>query len=266
MSDRTTLYDDAKRYDLEYSGFVEDLAFYLERAQPLRGPLLEIGCGTGRLTIPLAASGATITGLDTSDAMLIEARSKATIAGPSVVAKISWVLGEASAMKLDKRFAAIFFPFNTFQHLLEVEKARAFLDRTHEHLEHEGLFIFDVLNPKEEIVHGDPKEAVLVGHFLDPKSGELVRIQESGHYDPETQILKGHRFYTNLRTNRTQKVFVSIRLFFPEELETLLTDGGFEIEETLGDFDGSPFSEDSMKQIVVARKSSQASKRPRERT
>jgi ubiquinone/menaquinone biosynthesis C-methylase UbiE len=88
-----------------------DVSFYLSQAQMARGPVLEIGCGTGRVTIPLAEAGVEITGLDVSASMLAEANRKAQERG----ATVGWIEADARHFDLGRRFAFILMPFNTLQ-------------------------------------------------------------------------------------------------------------------------------------------------------
>ena len=88
-----------------------DIPFYLAQAQVASGSILEIGCGTGRVTIPLASAGFDIIGLDVSSSMLEEARRKAEDQGLS----ISWIQADGVTFDLDRRFALIIMPFNTLQ-------------------------------------------------------------------------------------------------------------------------------------------------------
>ncbi|NJO67454.1 MAG: class I SAM-dependent methyltransferase [Rhodospirillales bacterium] len=105
----TDLIRDGRHYDALTSS--NDLPFYLEHARDAMGPVLEIGCGTGRITIPLAASGIEMTGVEMTGSMLAEARRKARHADVSV----DWIEADACDLELDRLFAMIILPFNTLQ-------------------------------------------------------------------------------------------------------------------------------------------------------
>jgi cyclopropane fatty-acyl-phospholipid synthase-like methyltransferase len=122
----------------------DDVDFWLGEAARTDGPLLELGCGTGRVTIPLAARGCQITGLDISDSMLRRARSKAADAG--VVA--TWILGDMRGFELDRQFAMIFCPFGTFNHLRRDDVAQC-LSAAREHLLPGGHFALDTFNSSD---------------------------------------------------------------------------------------------------------------------
>ena len=118
MSD-LELIRDGRHYDALKTQ--NDVAFYLAQAQATAGSVLEIGCGTGRVTIPLAAAGVDITGLDVSASMLEEAKRKADSQG----LRIDWVAADGRSFDLGRRFSLIMMPFNTLQFFRDDSGARA---------------------------------------------------------------------------------------------------------------------------------------------
>src|SRR5512132_859483 len=148
-----------------------DIPFYLSRAATPRGGVLEIGCGTGRVTIPLAAAGAEITGLDVSASMLEEAKRKAQERGEAV----GWVEADASHFDLGRRFAAILMPFNTLQFFRDKPSLTQVFDRVKCHLEEDGRFILDVFNPQVSFLAADPVQRYERARYPDPYGrGEVV--------------------------------------------------------------------------------------------
>ena len=103
------LYSDGRHYDLGNKGQVADIPFYLKQIDKYGGPVLELACGTGRITIPVAKKGIQITGLDVSTAMLAHARRKSRAEG----LQIDWVEADCRDFSLDERFSLVFFPFNS---------------------------------------------------------------------------------------------------------------------------------------------------------
>src|SRR5829696_9294186 len=118
------------------------VAFYAALARETGGPVLEIACGTGRVTIPIARQGFAVTGLDVVPGMLERARGKA--AGLPV----RWIEGDARAFDLDERFRLIFLTGNAFQAFLTNADQEALLGRVRAHLRDEGLFAFETRNPR----------------------------------------------------------------------------------------------------------------------
>jgi ubiquinone/menaquinone biosynthesis C-methylase UbiE len=126
----------AARYERDMGRFrdsVDDIPFYVELARQAaeRGEaVLELGCGTGRVTIPMAQVGADVTGLDSSPAMLDIARAKAQQAGVAV----TWVEGDMANFELGRMFGLVTIPFRSFLHLVTDEEHRECLAAIHRHL------------------------------------------------------------------------------------------------------------------------------------
>ncbi len=118
------------------------VAFYSALAQEAGGPVLEIACGTGRVTIPIAQLGFPITCLDIVPGMLERARSK------SVGLPSRWLEGDARTFELHEQFRLIFLTGNAFQAFVTNADQAALLQRVHAHLQDEGLFAFETRNPK----------------------------------------------------------------------------------------------------------------------
>jgi SAM-dependent methyltransferase len=136
----------AGRYDALEAGLTGDAAFYtaLARAHP---PVLELGCGTGRVTLAIARAGVAVTGLDLSAGMLAVARRKGADA-PAV----RWLRGDMRAFDLGERFGLICIPHRTFQHLLTEAEQRATLACCRAHLRAGGRLALNVFNPPEALL------------------------------------------------------------------------------------------------------------------
>ena len=126
-------YEDAaslfvEAYDAIYDGtqpqFARDTAFYGRIAQEAGGPVLELGCGTGRIAIPLAEAGHSVTGVDVSEGMLTMARRKSADLPAQLRDRLTWVRQDMSELNLGQRFGFVFVPARSFQHLLTVDLQR----------------------------------------------------------------------------------------------------------------------------------------------
>ena len=134
-----TLYRDGRHYDeLVRSLPLGDVPFYVGEAKRADGPVLELACGTGRVTIPVAQSGVEIVGLDQSASMLATARAKAAEAG----VKIAWVEADCRTFALSRKFALIFMAFNSMQHLHDHASLAALFAHVRGHLAPGGRFSF----------------------------------------------------------------------------------------------------------------------------
>jgi len=124
-----------------------DAAFFAQEAAAAGGPVLELGCGTGRVLLPIARAGGTITGVDSSAAMLERCRDMLSAEPAEVRGRVTLHQADVRDLSLGSRFALITAPFRVLQHLTSVEDQLQLLDVVSRHLSPGGRFIFDVFNP-----------------------------------------------------------------------------------------------------------------------
>ena len=138
----------AKYYDSDNKDMLkDDIDFYIDYANILDGKVLELGCGTGRITIPIASAGHQIWGLDVSEPMLDILREKAKCESEITNANLNISIGDMRNFTLNQKFKFIFIPFRTFQNLITKEEQKNCLKCCHEHLTNDGLFIVNVFKP-----------------------------------------------------------------------------------------------------------------------
>lgn len=242
-------YRDPATYDLENEDFEPDGPFYLALAQRIGGPVLELGCGTGRITIPLAEHGIEVTGLDIVPEMLARARHKAK--GLS----IPWIEGDARTFHLGRKFRLVFETGGTFQHLLKRADQEAMLASVREHLAADGLFVVSTVFPRPHLMR-DVEEEEEWFAYADEK-GREVRVSGTQRYDPLRQV-KVETAYRRWRDSEgreiVKRVPLALRLIFPQEMEALLRHNGFAVAERYGDWDVSPLTNQSHVMIYVCRK------------
>lgn len=246
-------------FDLEYGDFDEDLALYEGLARRGDGPLLELGVGTGRLALPLAAAGFEVWGLDRSPAMLERARCKA---GEALAGRLHLVEGDMRDFALDRRFHLIFAGLGTFHHLTTPDEQLACLRCVERHLSEDGRFVCD-LRP---FFHSDWDAGTSAVVFHDwtrtlPDSGETVVKLRSVHVDRAHQVQRETQIYDIAGADGAiQRVVAEIDLRFSTryEMEGLLRDAGLEIDGLYGTFDLTPFDETSEYMITIARRAQPA--------
>lgn len=250
ISDNLEEYKDPELYDLENSSFEPDGPFFLDLAWPIGGAVLEIGCGTGRITIPLAQQGIDMTGLDIVPQMLERAKQK----GPEL--PIQWVHADARTFRLARPFRLIFESGATFQHLLTREDQEVFLACVCEHLEPDGRLVIGSIMPTAEMMETDETEQ---SWFSYPNQhGQEVRVSGTQHYDPVRQIKTEtavRRWQASDGEEQVRIAPLMLRYTFPQELETLLHYNGFTIVERYGDWDRTPLTGDSKYMIFVCQRS-----------
>jgi ubiquinone/menaquinone biosynthesis C-methylase UbiE len=234
----------------------QDLAFYLQSAAASRGPILELGCGTGRIAIPLAESGARITGLDISQKMLERAEQKRSFLAPERRDLLRLIHGDMTGFELREQFPLIIIPFRPFQHLRSIEEQLGCLTSARRHLAKNGRLVMDFFQTDAARMH-DPK--FLEAHFV--AEYEMAGVRKVRLFE---RIAAFHRaeqcndvemsFEVTQPTGQVERhVFAfTFRYFFRYEVEHLLARCGFRLVETFGDFDRSPLQDDSPEMIFVA--------------
>jgi SAM-dependent methyltransferase len=242
----------ARYYDAAYAGLRDpsgDARFYLELAREARGPVLELGCGTGRILVPIAREGIPCTGLDPSQAMLTALRHKE----PPRTLRL--VRGDMREFDLgEDRFSLVFAAFRVFQHLDTVEAQLACLACVRRHLAPGGTFAFDVFAPKLERlaeVEEPEREDARFEH-----EGEEVIRSTSVVRDLARQVMRVRMRYERRLDGKVvgeDRVEFTMRWFFRYELEHLLARAGFNDLTVYGAFDRRPFDYTSGETICVAR-------------
>lgn len=236
---------DAHIYD-GLNTFLSDLQFYkkwLPADKDAR--ILELCCGTGRLTIPIAQEGYTICGVDYTPSMLEQARAKAAKAG----LEINFIEEDIRTLDLQEQFDFIFIPFNSIHHLYGNKDLFGALEGVKKHLKDGGLFLFDCFNPNiQYIVENEKGQTVIAEYKTD--DGRNVLIKQTMRYESATQInrIEWH-YFINGEFHSTQNL--DMRLFFPQELDAYLEQVGFNVIHKFGGFGEEAFGNESEKQIYV---------------
>lgn len=237
-----------------------DVGFFVGWARQARGPVLELGCGTGRVLLPTARAGIEIVGLDSSPPMLALCYQKLAQESAAVQAKVQLVEADMRQFSLGREFRLVTLPFRCFQHLLTVEDQLACLACVHRHLVPEGRVILDVFNPSlpwlvEERFLSETMEEP---EFALPDGRRVVRRHRVLARDLLRQIQDVELVYYVTHPDGRQERLpfrFQMRYFFRYEAEHLLARAGFEVEQVLADYDQTPFgSKDPSELILVARK------------
>jgi SAM-dependent methyltransferase len=242
------LYDDARHYDALFPG-PNDLPFYQRRIAACGGPVLELACGTGRLTVPLAAAGTDITGIDRSPSMLETARNRA--ARDQV--DVSFQEGDMRDYDLGRKFKLIFISTNSFSHLLQHEEIESCLRCTRHHLAPKGRFVIDIFTPSARMLAREWNEVSPIGEYDDPEGKGRIVVTETRRYDAAAQVNHSIWRYTNRDTQENWEIPFSLRMFYPQEIDALLRYNGFAIEQKFGGYDESPYGAASPKHLIVSR-------------
>ncbi len=223
-----------------------DVAFFVLAARESGGPVLEVGCGTGRVLIPTARAGIEITGLDLSPNMLAVCRERLKAEPQEVQARVRLVEGDMRQFDLDRTFSLVTLPFRPFQHLTSVEEQLACLGCLHRHLGEGGKLILDIFNPMlEALVNKDfGKEMSEEPEFSLPDGRKVIRRHSVVSRDVANQInyteLVHYVTHPDGRQERLVQAF-PMRYLFRFEAEHLLARAGFKVEQLYADYDKSPY-------------------------
>ncbi len=235
---------------------LSDVAFYRNAAREFGNPVLELGCGTGRITMALAEAGHRITGLDLSQRMLERAEHRRTALAPEIRGRVKLVHADMCRFDLREKFPLVIVPFRPFQHLLEVEQQLDCLESVKKHLAPGGRLILDVFQTDPERMH-DPRyqEEIAVAEYQTPDN-RAVTISErvAAFHRAEQRNDVEMIFSVRHLDGRTERfVFAwTLRYFFRYEVEHLLYRAGFRLDGVLGNFDGSPLENSSPEMIFTA--------------
>ncbi|MCM3086763.1 class I SAM-dependent methyltransferase [Bhargavaea ginsengi] len=244
-TDNLEKYNDPLQYDREYGGYDADVQFILGHLPPPGSAVIDLACGTGRISLPVAAAGYEVTGVDLHEGMLARAREKAAEQGLSV----RFLQQDGRALDLPVSAPLIVMAGNSFQHFLMNEDQDRMLESVRRHLEPGGRFIFDTRNPV-------PSELAEPDRYEEYAEAGGRRIQEvhTETYEPVTQIL--HCTTERFAEDGTPlgQDGISLRYTYPLELERLLRQHSFRLENRYGDWSGRPFQAGSGQMVCVCRR------------
>ena len=262
-------YADPLLYDFEYVDQREDIDWYCalaeQRAAPGRTTILELGAGSGRITIPLARDGHRVLALDHLPKMLAHLQRKLDLlreADESPSGRIETLEADMTAIPLsDASVGLVIAPFNCLMHLYSWDRLLACFREVLRVLEPGGCFAFDVLLPDLEWLRWDPKQRHAVTPFRHPRTGRKMIYSTNHEYDDATQICHIRIYYDDAKGGRRrpraepeQIVHLAHRQIFPEEARALIGVAGFELESHTGDFLGLSLTREVETQVLVCRK------------
>ena len=238
---------DASIYD-GMNTHLNDLPFYKKWMPKNKdAQILELCCGSGRLTIPIAKDGYRISGVDFTPSMLAQAEAKASKAGLA----IDFIEADIRMLDLPDKYDLIFIPFNSIHHLYRNEDLFQAFKVVKKHLKEGGTFMLDCFNPNIRYIVEGEKEQKTIAEYT-TADGRAVLIKQNMRYENQTQInrIEWH-YFINGAFDSVQNL--DMRMFFPQELDAYLAWNGFTILHKFGNFDEDAFDDHSDKQIFVCK-------------
>ena len=253
IPDFGVLYDAVPAY-----GARRDVQFYLAQAAHAGAPVLELGCGTGRILLPLARAGHSIVGLDGSPAMLARCEEKLRGEPADVRRRVTLHVGDARDFDLGRRFDLVIAPFRVLQHVIEIEDQLRLLATVARHLVPGGRFVFDVFKPNLRALAShdgtereDTPETGLPDGRTFRRASRVPRVRWLDQVN-EIELLYDVSPRAGVPPVRHVQAF-DMRWYLRHELVHLLARGGFVVESMFGDFDERPLVDGSPEIIVTAR-------------
>ncbi len=243
------IYQFPELYDEQYQTYREDLHFYSQLASDYGSPVLELGAGTGRVSLHLAKAGFEVRGLELSAEMLAEGKKRITKAKLDDLVKLE--PGDMRDFDLGQSYPLVIAPFNALMHLYTLKDQDIAFACIRKHLKPDGLFAFDLYNPNfaslEQLTRLDEWDTV------GGQNSELFLYQS---HDQDKQILTS-KYYLDSTDEagflKRKMAVLTQRYYTRFELERALTQAGFKHIRFFGEFDRSPYSTEAGHLIGLAK-------------
>ena len=245
---RLAIYQDAARYNAENWWKIDDMTFWRGLAGEFGPRVLELASGTGRLAPQILQAGADYTGLDASEAFLQHARNYLSEYGDGV----RLIHRDMREFDLGETFDLILVGFNSFLHLLTDDEALAALACVRKHCHPGARFAMDIFVPDPLFLYRPEDQRIPAKIYTDPDTGAKVTVQETNRYDPETELNRLRWYYSTAEDQDFLVHDFTLRMFFPDTMDSLLHAAGFRVLEKWGDYGRNPFNAHSSLQLYIA--------------
>jgi len=247
----------AALYDAEHRALTADIDLYLDLLHEarVRGPVLELACGSGRVAAPLAAAGHRVVGLDSSPEMLRRARARRRRLPPEAASRLRFSRQDMRRFRFRAPFAAAIVPFSSLALLAEPEDRAACLACTAQHLRPRAPLIIDLPNPLPAMAGARPR--AVASRFRLPRWGHEVEKVVEEVFDPARATTRVRYRYRQLRPGADAPAELAEACFElarieRRQIEAQLYAAGFDVVAALGDYRGTPHSPTSPRLVIHA--------------
>lgn len=243
----------AEAYDLIQAG-QEDVPFYVEEGRKAGSPVLELGCGTGRLLIPLARAGLEVVGLDADEAILAVCRRKLDGWGEIIRARVSLLRADMRGFHLDRRFRLILLSCNTLNVFLEAKERLSVLRLCREHLAEGGRVLIESTVPDVGFLkERDGRERVF--EFTEPSTGDEFIYRVTARCDLEKRVDRAEVFLERRSEGGLVDSAFEVQLstfLYPQELDGEAREAGLKVLHLWKDHQRGPFNSSARLVILEA--------------
>lgn len=251
---------DPTLYDIFQPGSIRgDIEWYRNKARQFGGPILELGAGTGRITIPLAQDGHSVFALDLDQRMLASLNRKISKLPTNAKERITIIEGDMRSFHLDREFPLIMIPYRAFLHNTNYGDQIICLQRVYEHLKPGGCLAFNIFHPSLDYMSGNRGALEGVWRWLEtfklPDGGYILK-SEAKHYDTiKKHIYSMNRYEqydANSELSRTFLQQLELAYLYPDEIRYLLEKAGFRDIRIYGDINERPLENDTDEMFIEA--------------
>jgi SAM-dependent methyltransferase len=252
----------ARHYDSAYdAAHLVDAPFYIELAKQIGGPVLEIGCGTGRVLLPIARAGIEIHGLDQSPAMLGVLNGKLDREPEEVRRRVRLHTCDMRTSRLDRKFALVTIPFRPLQHMHTLNDQIAALRTAAHHLRDDGRFAFDVFYPNfHSLLAGIGEERFEMEWLVEGQSKQIIRrYYRKDAIDKIRQSFSGTFIFRTFEEDHVvheETAPLHMTWYLYPQLRALFCLAGLEVVEEYGSFSKEPLDNSSSEIIFILKKAS----------
>ncbi len=247
-------FEDAVLYDWEYRRRRDDVTFYRALADERGGPILDLGCGTGRLMLPLLRAGHTVVGIDRAPAMLARAAARLRRLAPGVRRRALLLRGDLRQLPVRRRFQFAVAAFHTIQHLATDRELTRFFAAVARTMRPGGWFAFDTFAPNARFLtraNAPARRRWARTRFRHPATGRRTEYSESYRLDGRMLTTTFHYAAVG---SRQRRVALPHRLLAPDEVRRLLARSGLTLIATWGGFHDEPLDARTEQHVYLVRR------------
>jgi SAM-dependent methyltransferase len=261
----SNLYKHPEEYDREHLGDDEDVGFYLSLSRKLAPrKVLELGCGTGRITLPLAQLGFEVVGVDNQPEMLQKAEERRRQAPTEIRQRLQFIAGDMRTWSAGPDFDLILIPASSITHVLSLEDQLAVWKTCHDNLRPGGRLLVEATMPNmasfADSFSVPPRTPVEIDiDNIDASDGTRLIRRKTTRYLSHEQRAQIRFMYEKYQHGRAVESYIddfACHVFFPRELHLLFIHTGYKVEQTIGDYRGRSLKADSPVMIMIGTRSS----------